>query len=190
MGRNKAALGRQMDGKDVGVSEFARASIDIDREEFLGLVLGAFGDALEDTVGRAEASGFIALVGMAVSEEVKARYLRAAGTKRLDLRATLEAMIDLKRRLGGDFHIIEQTPRRIVLGNRRCPFGDLAKKSPSMCAVTSNVFGHMVAESQGYGRITLADTIARGASGCRIVIDLDPDAADEGGQAYFGTGAL
>ena len=170
----------------VGVADVARASIAIDREDFLGMVFGAFTDALDDAVGRSEASGFIALVSMAVSEEIKARYLRALGTPRLDLAATVDAMIDLKRRLGGDFYVIEATPRRIVLGNRRCPFGELVKKSPSMCMVTSNVFGHMVAESQGYGRITLGDTIARGGAGCRIVIDLDPDAPDEGGQDYFG----
>ncbi|WP_244472528.1 MULTISPECIES: methanogen output domain 1-containing protein [unclassified Methylobacterium] len=172
----------------VGIPDFENAPIGIDREDFLGMVFGAFAGALEDTVGRSEASGFIALVGMAVSEEIKARYLRVAGPRRLDLVATVDAMIDLKRRLGGDFYVIETTPRRIVLGNRRCPFGDLVKRSPSMCMVTSNVFGHMVAESQGYGRITLADTIARGGTGCRIVIDLDPDAPDEGGQDYFGTG--
>ncbi|WP_292512553.1 methanogen output domain 1-containing protein [Methylobacterium sp.] len=170
----------------VGVADVSPASIGIDREDFLGMVFGAFTDALEDAVGRAEASGFIALVGMAVSEEIKTRYLRVSGTPRLDLAATVDAMIDLKRRLGGDFYVIEATSRRIVLGNRRCPFGELVKKSPSMCMVTSNVFGHMVAESQGYGRITLGDTIARGGLGCRIVIDLDPDAPDEGGQDYFG----
>ncbi len=85
----------------VGVADVSPASIGIDREDFLGMVFGAFTDALEDAVGRAEASGFIALVGMAVSEEIKTRYLRVSGTPRLDLAATVDAMIDLKRRLGG-----------------------------------------------------------------------------------------
>ncbi|TXN04813.1 transcriptional regulator [Methylobacterium sp. WL103] len=150
------------------------------------MIFRALSDTLEETVGSREASGFINLVGLAISEEIEAEYLRAAGTSRLDLRGTVDALIDLKRRMGGDFYVIEETERRVVLGNRRCPFGDLAVRSPAMCIVTSHVFGHMVAESQGYGRVTLADTIARGANGCRIVIDLDPDAPDDGGQPYFG----
>ena len=35
-------------------------------------------------------------------------------------------MIDLKRRLGGDFYVIETTPRRIVLGNSSSLRADLA----------------------------------------------------------------
>ncbi|GJD46651.1 hypothetical protein AFCDBAGC_4534 [Methylobacterium cerastii] len=175
-----------MEHRAVDITAFDQAQIGIDRERFLGMVVRVLNSTLEDTVGSRETSGFINLVGLAISEEIEAEYLRAAGTSRLDLKATIGALIDLKRRLGGDFYVIEETAERIVLGNRRCPFGDLAKDSPSMCMVTSHVFGHMVAESQGYGRVTLADTIARGAHGCRIVIDLDPDAPDDGGQAYFG----
>jgi len=177
-----------MDNRAVGVAAFDEALIPLDREGFLGMVFRALSDTLEETVGLREADGFINLVGMAVSEEIEAEYLRAAGTSHLDLNATVNALIDLKRRLGGDFYVMEQSDGRIVLGNRRCPFGDLATRSPAMCMVTSHVFGHMVAESQGYGRVTLTDTIARGAAGCRIVIDLDPDAPDDGGQSYFGKG--
>lgn len=175
-----------MDNRAVGITDFEQAPIGIDREGFLGMVVRALSSTLEDTIGTREASGFINLVGLAISEEIEMEYLKAAGASKLDLKATVSALIDLKRRLGGDFYVIEETAERIVLGNRRCPFGDLAKKSPSMCMVTSHVFGHMVAESQGYGRVTLADTIARGARGCRIVIDLDPDAPGDGGQPYFG----
>ncbi|GEP10197.1 methanogen output domain 1-containing protein [Methylobacterium gnaphalii] len=166
--------------------DFGDAPITIDREGFLGLVVKALSTTLEDTVGTREASGFINLVGLAVSEEIQAQYLRAAGAPQLNREVLVGALVDLKRRLGGDFFVIEDSDDRIVLGNRHCPFGDLAKACPSLCMMTSHVFGHMVAESQGYGRVTLADTIARGAEGCRIVIDLDADAPDEGGQAYYG----
>ncbi|WP_244480596.1 methanogen output domain 1-containing protein [Methylobacterium sp. Leaf399] len=177
-----------MEPSTCGVTDFKDAPIPIGLERFLGLVIRSLSTALEDTVGSHEAGGFISLVGIAISEEVQAEYLRAAGAERLGREAVSNALIDLKRRLGGDFYVIEDTAERIVLGNRRCPFGDLAKECPSLCTITSHVFGHMVAESQGYGRVTLAETIARGAQECRIVIDLDPDAPDHGGQSYFGNG--
>ena len=164
------------------------ATANNDRERYLATMLDALTDILGGTVGPRETEGFVALVGMAVSEQVLARYLTAAGVSRLELAATLDAILDWKRGLGGDFRIVERSEKRIVLVNGRCPFSGLTGNTGPMCRMTSHVFGHMVAESQGYGRITLADTIARGSSGCRIVIDLDPEARDAGGQSYYARG--
>ena len=154
------------------------------RETFLGSVVRALGTTLEETVGIEEAKGFISVVGLAVGAEIQAEYLKARGTDRLDRPALVEALVDLKRRVGGDFELLEQTDERIVLANRRCPFGDLAKACPSLCMMTSNMIGHLVAESQGYARVILDETIAGGASACRIVIDLDPDAPDAGARYH------
>lgn len=164
---------------------FHAAQVAIDREGFLATVVGILNDTLTETVGPQEAEGFVNLVGMAISEQVLSRYLAAAGVPRLDLAATVDALVDWKRRLGGDFKVLEWTNRRVVLVNRQCPFTELTSNPGPMCRITSHVFGHMVADSQGYGRVSLAKTIARGSRGCRIVIDLDPEARDGGGQSYY-----
>lgn len=165
--------------------ELSRAPVAIDRDRFLGLIVRTLSNTLEETVGAAEASGFMNLVGLSVFEEIQAEYLRATGKDRLDRSSVTAILLDFKHRLGGDFQIVEETDDRIVFSNRRCPFGALAANCSSLCMVTSHVFGHLMAESQGYGRVTLADTIARGAPACRIVIDLDPDAPGDEGQSYY-----
>jgi hypothetical protein len=38
-----------------------------------------------------------------------------------------------KRRILGDFFIIENTPEKIVLGNRACPFAEKVIGRTSMC---------------------------------------------------------
>jgi predicted ArsR family transcriptional regulator len=166
---------------------FETADISLDREGFLGSVLKALATTLQDTVGVEEASGFVSLVGMAIGEELRVKYEDANGGRPLDRTAVTAALIDLKRRIGGDFYLIEETEDRTVLGNRRCPFGDWVIGRPSLCMMTSNVFGRMVAESQGYGRVTLDDTIASGGTGCRIAIDLDPDGSAGTGRRYHRT---
>lgn len=167
------------------VNRFRAARGATERELFLAMLVRAFNDTLCDTVGPREAEGFNHLVGMAIAEQVLASYLAVAGVSRLDLTATLDAMRDWKRRLGGDFTILERTDKRVVLVNGRCPFAGMIGDSGAMCRVASHVFGHMVAESQGYGRVTLSDTIARGSHGCRIVIDLEPDDHDGPGHSYY-----
>ena len=165
--------------------ELSRAPVAIDLDRFLGLIVRTLSKTLEETVGATEASGFMNLVGLSVFEEIQAEYLRVTGKDRLDRSSATAILLDFKHRLGGDFQVVEETEERIVLSNRRCPFGALAANCSSLCMVTSHVFGHLMAESQGYGRVTLADTIARGAPACRIVIDLDPGEPGDEGQSYY-----
>lgn len=145
---------------------------------------------LEDVVGLEETSGYISLVGQRMGEEILERYRSALGVDELTPEQAAEVMVDLKRRIEGDFYVIEQDADRIVLGNRACPFGDQVVGRESMCMMTSNVFGHIGAEASGYAKVVLEETIARGHPGCRIVVHLrtgeDADAAE--GREYFRDG--
>ncbi len=174
--------------RETGKGSNRPVQVMIGREGFLAMVVSALSDILSDTVGRREADGFINLVGMSIAEQVLAHYLAVAGTSRLDLSATLDALLDWKRGLGGEVSVLEKTESRVVLVDGRCPFAGLNHDARAMCRMTSHVFGHMVAESQGYGRVTLADTSSRGSRGCRMVIDLDPDPCNDGGQSYYAKG--
>lgn len=85
-----------------------------------------------------------------------------------------EVLVDLKRRIQGDFYIIEQSDEKIVLGNRACPFEEKVVGRPSMCMMTSNVFGAIAADNVGYAKVELQETIARGDRQCRVVVYLKP----------------
>jgi hypothetical protein len=99
-------------------------------------------------------------------------------------------MVDLKRRIQGDFYIIEESDDKIVLGNRACPFEDKVIGRPSMCMMTSNVFGSIAARNLGYAKVELQQTIAEGHPGCRVVVYLRPteESAHAEGREYFDTG--
>ena len=95
--------------------------------------------------------------------------------------------MDLKRRINGDFYVIEETDEKIVLGNRRCPFEEQVVGRPALCMMTSNVFGVITAENLGHAKVVLDRTIAQGASGCHITIYLKSTAEAEAasGREYF-----
>jgi predicted ArsR family transcriptional regulator len=82
--------------------------------------------------------------------------------------------VDVKRRIEGDFFVIEETEDRIVFGNRACPFGEMVLDRPSLCMMTSNVFGYIAAQNLGYAAVELEETIAEGAPGCRVTVHLRP----------------
>ena len=122
-----------------------------------------------------------------MGDQINSDYKSALKVSNLSREQIAQVLIDLKKRIQGDFYIIEQDDEKIVLGNRVCPFGDKVIGRPSMCMMSSNVFGSITANNLGYAKVELQKTIAEGDSGCRVVIylELTEDAEEADGREYF-----
>jgi predicted ArsR family transcriptional regulator len=159
----------------------------LDRDIFMRTLIRELSGTLEEVVGLNEAAGYISVVGQNVGDQMNRDYKAALAVSELSREQVGQVLVDLKRRINGKFYIIEETPEKIVLGNSRCPFGDKVLNRPSMCMMTSNVFGSIAAQNLGYAKIELQETIAQGNPGCRVVVYLNP--AGEGqsakGREYF-----
>ena len=172
---------------DPKATSVASLDIPLERDVFLRTLVRELAGTLESVVGIDEASGFISVVGQRVGEWIDAEYKHALGTDKLDQAQVIDVLIDLKRRIQGDFFLVEANESRIVLGNRVCPFADKVIGRPSMCMMTSNVFGTITAQNLGRSKVVLNQTIAQGAPSCRVTVyfkaSADADAAD--GREYF-----
>lgn len=165
------------------------ADVPLDRDRFLRSLLRELAGTLEDVVGIEEAKGYISVVGGSIGEAINREYRCALGVERLSPAQVTQVLVDLKRRIEGDFYVISEDENKIVLGNRACPFGDKVVGRPSMCMMTSNVFGGIAAKNLGYAKVELQETIARGHPGCVVVVHLKPteEAVTAEGREYFGT---
>ena len=151
--------------------------VPLDRDIFLRTLIRELAGTLQDVVGLEEASGFISVVGQNMGRQMDRDYKAALGIDHLTRDQVADVLVDLKRRIHGDFFIIEQDDDRIVLGNRACPFAEKVVGRPAMCMMTSNVFGSIAAENLGYAKVELAETIAAGHAGCRVIVHLRPTPA-------------
>ena len=161
--------------------------VPLERDPFMRTLLRHLSGTLEDIVGLEEASGFVSVVGGRMGREIDETYRTALDVSSLDREQVADVLVDLKRRIQGDFFIIDEDDEKIVLGNRACPFGDKVIGRPSLCMMTSNVFGAIAAENLGYAKVELQEAIARGDDGCRVVVHLQQtDTAEEAfGREYF-----
>lgn len=141
--------------------------------------------ALEEVVGLEEASGFISFVAQSLGQDIHDLYCEQLGADRVPRSCLGDVLVDLKQRIGGDFHIAEESDDRIVLGNRHCPFGSGVRGRHSLCLLTSNVFGVIASESTGYARVELEETLAADDMECRIVVHLRRDRGATNGREYF-----
>ncbi len=166
--------------------DIAQATLPLDRDWFLRALVRGLAGTLEDVIGLDEATGYFSLVGSALGREIGQGYLDALQRERLGRAEVAGVLVDLKRRINGDFYVISEDDEKIVLGNRACPFGAQVVGRSSMCMMTSNVFGNIAASNLGYAKVELQETIARGDAGCRVVVWLRPEAAAHAaGREYF-----
>lgn len=160
--------------------------VDLERDIFLRSLIRELAGALQDVVGLDEASGFVSVVGQRIGDQINEGYKSALGTNNLTREQVADVLVDLKKRIKGDFYIIEQDDEKIIFGNRLCPFEDKVIGRPAMCMMTSNVFGVITAQNLGYAKVELQQTIAEGDPGCRVVVHLK-QLEDAAGREYFGS---
>ncbi|MDH5444433.1 MAG: methanogen output domain 1-containing protein [Gammaproteobacteria bacterium] len=170
-----------------GNKTIADLSLSIDRDVFLRNLLRELSGTLEDVVGLDEAAGFVSIVGQHIGEWMDREYRAAIGTPQLNLQQVSDVLVDLKKRIQGGFGIESMDQEKIVLANTACPFGDAVQGRPSLCMMTSNVFGTVTAENMGYARVCLNKTIANGDGACMVTIYLNQDNLEDpdSGREYF-----
>jgi predicted ArsR family transcriptional regulator len=162
--------------------------VPLERDVFLRSLVRHLSGALQDVVGLNEASGFVTIVGQRMGDDINEAYRSALGVDANLSRAQVAAvLVDLKRRIQGDFYVIDETEKRIVLGNRACPFGDRVHDRPALCMMTSNVFGRIASENLGYAKVVIEKSIANHDPECRVVVHLEPteDAKAADGREYI-----
>lgn len=168
--------------------EIKDLDIPLERDSFLRNLIRELSGLLEDMVGLEQTAGFVSVVGQNIGTQINQMYRQEMNVRKLDREQVADVLADLKRRINGSFVIESQDDSKIVFVNNDCPFAEKVKDRPSLCMMTSNVFGVITADNLGYAKVDLEETIARGDSRCRVVIYLDADSEDAksaGGREYF-----
>lgn len=173
-------------------SDEAREDGSFGRESFLRALVVELSYQVEAHNGPGHNEQLVARVGSNVGSRMEEEYRRA---RQILAPLTPAQMADLyvrlKHAIDGDFYVIEITSDRIVLGNRRCPFGEAVKASPGLCRMTSSVFGGIAARNTGGSAVQLEERIAVGDPECRVIVWLGQAAqrARESEYAHFYAGA-
>jgi DNA-binding NarL/FixJ family response regulator/anti-sigma regulatory factor (Ser/Thr protein kinase) len=164
--------------------EEAREDGTFDKEPFLRALTVELAEAMEAREGPDVAEAVIAQVGANVGGRMEEAYRAAHGvTDRLSPEQIADLCVRLKGAIDGSFYVIAADEEKIVLGNRKCPFGPVVQRQPGLCRMTSSVFGGIAARNRGRSAVMLEERIALGDPECRVVVWLgdheppDPDAA-------------
>jgi len=143
------------------------------RESFLRALVVQLAQAVERDQGPDAAEAAVAQVGADVGGRMEDEYRRARGiVDTLTPAQIADLYVRLKAAIGAQFYVIEADEERIVLGNRACPFGEVVRRAPGLCRMTSSVFGGIAARNAGGASVVLEERIALGDPQCRVVVRL------------------
>jgi hypothetical protein len=157
-------------------------AIPLQRDDFHRTLIRELIGTLQDVVGQEEAAGFISIVGQRLGDQIDAIYRSALGVERLTRAQVTEVLVDLERRIEGDFSVIEKTDEKIVLGNRTSALDEPVIDRPAMEIIIANVLGVIAAENLGYSKIVIEEAIAQGAARRQVVVYLKPTPEAEASQ--------
>lgn len=144
------------------------------RESFLRALVVQLAQTLELDHGPDAADSAVTQVGTDVGGRMEEEFRLAEQiVGRMSPEQMGQCYTRLKHAIGGGFYVIEASEKRVVLGNTRCPFGDVVRRAPSLCRMTSSVFGGIAARNNdGPVTVRLEERIAVGDPGCRVVVEL------------------
>src|SRR5690606_31540145 len=83
----------------------AQLPVLLERDVFLRTLVRHLAGTLQSVVGLEEASGFVSVVGQEMGEEINREYKQALAVENLSRQQVAEVLVDLKRRIKGDFYV-------------------------------------------------------------------------------------
>lgn len=151
-------------------------------------LIASLGHLNEGLLGSDVAGAYIMNVGLSMGAAIEAEYKRAMDIARpFTLDEYAHVIVDLKQKIHGNFSLVSSSPEKVVVRTTSCPFDALVRQSPSLCFMTSSVFGGIAARNFGYAKVALHKRIALGDDGCHVTVHLrkTPEAEAAIGREYY-----
>ncbi|MDQ4076628.1 MAG: PAS domain S-box protein, partial [Chloroflexota bacterium] len=162
--------------------------IDLDRDTFMRQLISSLGHLNEAILGSDIAGAYIMNVGLSMGAAIEQEYKRFWQIDRpLTVDEYAHVIVDLKQKIKGNFSLVSKAHDRVVVRTTSCPFDDFVRRAPSLCFMTSSVFGGIAARNFGYAKVALHKRIALGDPGCYVTVYLQrtPEAEQAIGKEYF-----
>ncbi|HEX6292009.1 MAG TPA: ATP-binding protein [Herpetosiphonaceae bacterium] len=161
--------------------------IELNRDTFMRRLIASLGHLNEGILGTEVAGAYIMNVGLSMGAAIEAEYKAFWGIDRpFTLDEYAHVIIDLKQKIHGNFSLVSADPTKVVVRTTSCPFDEVVRQSPSLCFMTSSVFGGIAARNFGYAKVVLHKRIALGDPGCYVAVHLQntPEAQAVIGREY------
>ncbi len=162
--------------------------IALDRDLFMRRFIASLGHLNEGVLGSDVAGAYIMNVGLSMGAAIEAEYKRFWGIERpFTLNEYAHVIVDLKQKIQGNFSLVSKSAEKVVVRTTSSPSDAFVRQSPSLCFMTSAVFGGIAARNFGYAKVVLHKRIALGDDGCFVTVHIQRTSEAEAsvGREYY-----
>jgi len=157
-----------IDFKQLGMAKLWYAPAEISKEAILVDMIVDIAANLDENT----ASTAIRKAGIEAGKKIDKVYKQFYNTERLSLEQFSEVVMDVGKKLGAAFTIIEKGPEAVHFHNNKSILGEDAKKSPALGGILAGMLGTLAAKNFGYAKVVLSKSLARGDPYDDIIIFL------------------
>ncbi|MDT0682903.1 methanogen output domain 1-containing protein [Roseicyclus sp. F158] len=153
-------------------------------DAFFADIVGGLAGGLEENIGLKGSAAFIGEVGTEIGDDLFDKFDAARKDGDWTPQEIGEVLCELKARIGGQFEVEHASDGEIVLTATRCPFAHRVRGRPSLCMMTTTVFGTIVSRASGYADVVIDEALARGDAGCRVTVKLRREGTPNGFEFF------
>jgi len=147
-----------IDFKQLGMAKLWYIPVNMNRDIFLTQTI----NELALNIDKNQIKRTLNKIGLKLGKQIEQLYKEFYSVEKLNISQLTEALVDVEKKIGGNFSVVEKTPEKIIFKNNKCPFGnDRIKECPELCAITSSIFGIMASKNFAYSKVCLKKTIAK-----------------------------
>jgi PAS domain S-box-containing protein len=162
--------------------------VELNRDMFMRNLIANLGHLNEGVLGSDVTGAYIMNVGLSMGAQIEELYKNFWQIERsFTVEEYTQVIVDLKQKINGNFSPVYVDEEKVVVKTTSCPFDKIVRKSPSLCYMTSSVFGGIASRNFGYAKVALNKRIALGDEGCHVTVYLkktDESQASDGKEYY------
>ncbi len=165
---NEIELVIRLGGPSMAASGPPTSALPAERDGFL---LGALAAVLRGS-GDADLDGVAKGIGAAAAAGAAVTFTGRRGGPPQAPGELADAFVEFQRAIGGDWSWTRTDTGPVVLSNRVCPFGPLARANPGLCGITRSFLQSLADGAMTGAEVDLDRRLAVGDAQCRLTLDL------------------
>src|SRR3989344_1767901 len=146
-----------IDFKKLGMAKLWYIPVNFNRESFFQEITLQ----LVSNMDKEHSKELLNKAGSALGKQIFELYRQFYGVEKLNVEQFAEAVLDVNKKIGAAFTVIEKIQDKIIFANTRSQFGEAAKSLPELSILTSSILGTMAVKSFGYAKVSMRKSIAK-----------------------------
>jgi hypothetical protein len=170
-----------IDFKQFGMAKLWFIPVNLNKELFLKKITTYLASNLHKGDGRSSLNES----GLELSKYIDKIYREQYKTEKLSLDQIMDSIIDMYKKVGGSFKVVERNKEKILLKCKKSPFDEDVSDSFILFEINAGIIGGLISKSTGYCKVCLKPAHGNGLYDVLVFLKKSKESEAEEGFEYY-----